>query len=430
MVERREISLASDAAKSRDFLVPGRRLGVFSCYGVFAMMLGAAGLPIYIHAPKYFVDQYGVSLSTLGLALFVLRSLDFVQDPILAALAQRSRERGQWPIYASILLLGLGMLGLFALAPPFSAIIWFSLCLAMVFSAFSFLSIRFYANGVHAFGAKGQLRLARWRETGSLLGICVAAIAPTLLLNFSAQPFAIFALGFCGLCLIAGILMRGYWHPISQAPASVGIAAVLSDRQLRHFLLLAMLNSAPVAVSSTLFLFYVESRLGAADWAGALLILFFLAAAISAPIWTYLAARFGPKQVLLLAMSAAIIGFFYAYFLQEGQIYAFALISLVSGATLGADMTLLPALFASHLAQRSNGAEIGFGLWNFVSKMTLAFAAVLVLPLLEWFGYQPGLTNAQKGLTALSSGYALFPCLLKMLAIVALVRLPMQGHRK
>ena len=95
MVERREISPASDAAKSRDFLVPGRRLGVFSSYGVFAMMLGAAGLPIYIHAPKYFVDQYGVSLSTLGLALFVLRSLAFVQDPILAALAQRSRERGQ-----------------------------------------------------------------------------------------------------------------------------------------------------------------------------------------------------------------------------------------------------------------------------------------------------------------------------------------------
>ena len=215
MVERREIPPASDAAKSRDFIVPGRRLGVFSSYGVFAMMLGAAGLPIYIHAPKYFVDQYGVSLSTLGLALFALRSLDFVQDPILAALAQRSRERGQWPIYASILLLGLGMLGLFALAPPFSAIIWFSLCLAMVFSAFSFLSIRFYANGVHAFGAEGQLRLARWRETGSLLGICVAAIAPTLLLNFSAQPFAAFAMGFCGLCLMAGILMRGYWHPMA-----------------------------------------------------------------------------------------------------------------------------------------------------------------------------------------------------------------------
>mgnify|MGYP000190808714 CR=1 FL=1 len=70
------------------------------------------------------------------------------------------------------------------------------------------------------------------------------------------------------------------------------------------------------------------------------------------------------------------------------------------------------------------------GIRDFVSKMTLAFAAVLVLPLLEWFGYQPGLTNAQKGLTALSAGYALLPCLLKILAIVALVRLPMQGHRK
>ena len=133
---------------------------------------------------------------------------------------------------------------------------------------------------------------------------------------------------------------------------------------------------------------------------------------------------------LLYRLETQIVFLFQNHFLQEGQILAFALISLVSGAALGADMTLLPALFASHLAKRSDGAEIGFGLWNFVSKMTLAFAAVLVLPLLEWFGYQPGLTNAQKGLTALSAGYALLPCLLKILAIVALVRLPMQGHRK
>ena len=32
-------------------------------YALFAAMLGVAGLPIYIHAPKFFVDTYEVSLS-------------------------------------------------------------------------------------------------------------------------------------------------------------------------------------------------------------------------------------------------------------------------------------------------------------------------------------------------------------------------------
>ena len=49
-------------------------------YALFAAMLGVAGLPIYIHAPKFFVDTYEVSLSTLGLSLFFLRFLRNFDD--------------------------------------------------------------------------------------------------------------------------------------------------------------------------------------------------------------------------------------------------------------------------------------------------------------------------------------------------------------
>ena len=35
-------------------------------YAIFAATLAAAGLPIYIHAPKFFVDEYGVSLASLS----------------------------------------------------------------------------------------------------------------------------------------------------------------------------------------------------------------------------------------------------------------------------------------------------------------------------------------------------------------------------
>ena len=59
------------------------------------------------------------------------------------------------------------------------------------------------------------------------------------------------------------------------------------------------------------------------------------------------------------------------------------MICILSGATLGADLTLLPAVFASRMARISPSAADGFGLWSFVSKFTLAFAAVLLLPALE-----------------------------------------------
>ena len=141
-------------------------------------MLGAAGLPIYIHAPKFFVDQYGVGLGALGASLFILRLLDFVQDPLLGTLAEKTSAARARPVWAASAVMALGMVGLFAITPPIAPVLWFSLTLFCVFSGFSFLTIRLYAQGVTSFGPERQLALARWRETGSLLGVCCAAMAP------------------------------------------------------------------------------------------------------------------------------------------------------------------------------------------------------------------------------------------------------------
>ena len=393
-------------------------------YAIFAIMLGAAGLPIYIHAPKFFVDQYGVSLGALGAALFVLRLLDFVQDPLLGTLAEKTSVARARPVWAAIAVMALGMVGLFAITPPIAPVLWFSLTLLCVFSGFSFLTIRLYAQGVTSFGAERQLALARWRETGSLLGVCCAAMAPSLLFAMTDRPFAVFAVGFAGLAIIAGFVMSKHWSPTAQERRSGGgFSTALADPVVRQLLILAVLNTAPVAVSSTLFLFSVESRLQAPDMAGLLLILFFISAAISAPLWTFLAGRFGPRPVLLVAMIAAIVSFFYAFFLQSGQVNAFMLICIASGVTLGADLSILPAVFAKRLAVTKAQAAVGFGFWNFASKLSLALAAIIVLPALERFGYQPGMTNTQSGLLALSMGYAAVPCILKLGAIWVLLRL-------
>ena len=147
-----------------------QRSYTFLSYAFFAAMLGMAGLPIYIHAPKFFVESYGISLSALGVALFALRLLDLVQDPLLGRLAERTLNLRSLPIWVAAVVMGLGMFGLFSMEAPFSPVLWFSFTLAAVFSGFSFLMIRFYANGVMRFGGEGQLHLARWRESGNLLG--------------------------------------------------------------------------------------------------------------------------------------------------------------------------------------------------------------------------------------------------------------------
>lgn len=384
-------------------------------FGLFAAMLAAAGLPLYIHAPKFYVDEYGVSLAALGTVLFALRLLDVVQDPLLGRLAARLQETRAVSVGVAVLTMAAAMVGLFSVEPLFAPLIWFALMLTLVFSSFSYLTICFYAEGVSSAGqltGQGHLQLARWRETGALLGICAASVAPVLIGGYGG-----FALAFAVLAGVAIWAMHREWRGARVDSGGTGFLTVLCDPVARKLLLVALFNAAPVAVSSTLFLFFVESRLQAPGWEGPFLLLFFLSAALAAPFWGKFAEKAGERRVLLIGMVLSILSFGSAVWLGAGDTWAFGLICLASGAALGADMTLLPALFARRMADISPGASEAFGLWSFVSKFTLAFAAVTLLPLLEAGGFEAGGTNGAEALWLLSLLYGALPCVLKLLAI-------------
>lgn len=400
-------------------------------WSLFAAMLAVAGLPIYIHAPKYYVDQYGVGLAALGGVLGLLRAFDVVQDPVLGWLAERDRaRRGLWVALAGGGM-ALSMLGLLAIAPPIAPLWWFAITLAGLFSGFSYLSIVFYGQGIamaNGLGPGGHLRLAGWREGGALLGVCGAAVVLAVLGNRLAG----FAVGFGGLVVLAVWLMRRQWAGGgAPAPGLAVFRPALADPLARRLLVLALINGAPVAVTSTLFLFFVESRLGAAGAEGALLLVFFLSAALSVPVWSRLAARIGAKRALLAGMGLAVVAFSGAALLGAGDVVAFGVICAASGAALGADMVLLPAIFAQRLAALAQGGEAaGFGLWSLVSKAALTLAAVTVLPGLQAIGFVPGAVNDADALWGLTVLYALVPCGLKLVAIGVLAMTPMQKDQR
>ncbi|MEM9436414.1 MAG: MFS transporter, partial [Pseudomonadota bacterium] len=320
--------------------------------------------------------------------------------------------------------LALSMFGLFAVTPPVAPLAWFAITITGLFSAFSFLSINFYAQGVSKSQAirGGHVRLGAWREGGALLGVCIAAVAPTLLMGYSEAPFAIFAIGFAAVVVLAVLAMGPEWTGSMRAEPT-GIRQILSDTLARRLLILALVNATPLAVSSTLFLFFVESRLEAPGWEGPLLVLFFLAGAATAPLWSRAAERYGPKPVLFFAMVSAIISFGFAFLLGPGDAMFFAIICVASGATIGADLVLMPALFSARMAAISPNGGQGFGLWSLVQKFTLAFAAIVLLPLLDASGFEAGSAiQPPEALALLTILYALVPCGLKLLAIAILAR--------
>jgi glycoside/pentoside/hexuronide:cation symporter, GPH family len=400
-------------------------------WSLFAALIAAAGVPIYIYAPNFYAETYGIGLGTLGFTLLLLCLTDVVMDPFLGWFAETHHAtRGRWVALAA-LAMAVAMFGLFAVPPPVAPLLWFAMTLTLLFTGFSFLTICFYAEGVgraDRMGTGGHMRLAAWRESGALIGISLAVVAPEAMKTITATPFAAFAAAFAALAVVAVLAMRQEWGRATALPPDTSPMAsfrpALADPLARRLLLIALLNAAPVAVSSALFVFFVQSRLDAPGAEGPLLLLFFLAAAITTPVWSRAAARNGPKRILMIGMVLAILSFMWAATLGAGDVYAFAVICAAAGAALGADMTLLPAIFARRMASIGQGGEASaFGLWAFMSKLSLALAATL-LAVLEASGFQSGTDNPPTALLTLSLLYAVLPCALKLAAIILLARTP------
>jgi Na+/melibiose symporter-like transporter len=123
-------------------------------------------------------------------------------------------------------------------------------------------------------------------------------------------------------------------------------------------------------------------------------------------------------------MALAVAAFAWAAALGEGDRGGFLAVCVASGAALGADLAIPAALLAgviqrAGLAGRSEGAF--FGWWNAASKLNLALAAGLALPLLQALGYAPGQRDPQ-ALQALTLAYCVLPCALKLAAAALLYR--------
>jgi len=193
------------------------------------------------------------------------------------------------------------------------------------------------------------------------------------------------------------------------------MTAPFASPAFRQLFAVFMLNGIATALPATLVLFFVSDALQLPRQAGLFLAAYFVAGALSLPLWVALSHRVGKPRAWFGAMLASVVAFVGAFVLGPGDALAFGAICIVSGLALGADLALPPALLADVIHGRGEEARAGayFGLWNFATKLNLALAAGLALPLLAWLGYQPG---AVPTVAPLYYVYCLVPCVLKLAA--------------
>ncbi len=403
-------------------------------YGLFGLPLALVALPIYVYVPPFYAERFGLSLTAIGAALLATRLLDALIDPAIGLWVDRVRTRIGY--HGAILLalpaLALGFVAVFqplAWADRYPRA-WFVLALALVYLGFSLASIAYQSWGAALTQARAQRsRVTAAREAFGLAGVVLAAAIPGWIgMDWLPSLFvAALILGAVVLLRIAARPPAGA-HAAHSSPVMASLLVPLRERQFRWLFGVFLLNGIAAAIPATLFVFFVQDQLRVSSPPGLFLVLYFVAAAASVPFWAALARRLGEARAWLFGMLLAIAAFAWAYGLSAGDGAAFVAICIASGLALGADLVLPPALLAAVIAQAGHaGWREGsyFGVWNWATKMNLALAAGVSLPLLERLGYVPGMREPG-GLQALSLAYALLPCLLKLAAAALLWRAPLR----
>ena len=76
-------------------------------YGALAAPLAMLSLPVYVHVPKFYAEQFGLALGTQGALLLAARAFDALQDPLIGQLGDRAGEHPRVPAAGGSVLAGL-----------------------------------------------------------------------------------------------------------------------------------------------------------------------------------------------------------------------------------------------------------------------------------------------------------------------------------
>jgi len=398
-------------------------------YGVTGLPLAALGLPLYVYLPAFYTEGLAVGAAVVGAALLVARLLDVVTDPLAGWLSDRwprGRARRKGLVLLGVPLLLLGVEQLFRPTAPVDGIYlaWWAI---VAYLGWTLVAIPYTAWGAELTDDyHGRTTVSATREAFVILGTLGAIVLPTLV-GVAGDPAATLDIMATALwvALPVAVLVTVAWVPVRAAAPprqrwAVGFRVLVDNAPMRRLLLAYVLNGIANGLPATLFILFVAHVLEARDLTGPLLALYFAAGVAGLPLWIWLARRMDKHRAWAVSLWLASASFLAVPLLGAGDAAAFAVICALSGLCLGADLAVPASIQADMVeADRQLGGDeragLLFGIWGMATKLSLALAVGIALPVLDLAGFDAhAAANGDDALLTLAILYGGLPVALKV----------------
>lgn len=421
------------------------RLTTLLAYGLPSLPTTILTFPLFVLLPTFYAQDLGLGLGLVGAVLLGSRIWDAISDPLVGILSDHINtpwgRRRPWMIAGT----PLALISLWFLLVPGEGVgggYLLGWTIALYIGG-TMILIPYNAWGAEISGHYHErARVTSFREIFVLVGGITAAVLVAVLQSDRAEALRITALiVVVTLPISVAIAVRF----VPDQPKSLeqrltfsrARAAVRSNKPFQRLVAAFFLNSLANGFPITLFLLFVQHNLRADDtmlsW---ILGAYFVMALVSVPFWLVLSKRFGKHRVWTLAMILVCAFFIWVPLLGEGDAWWLLTISLFTGFGLGADLVLPPAMQADvvdldELRHREKRTGVFFAVWSIALKLSLALAAGIAFPILEWVDFQRVVgDNLPGALLTLAILYAIVPVIFKVAAIALMWRFPLTAAKQ
>lgn len=411
--------------------------GTLAAFVAPCLPIAANGLPVVVYLPPYYASTLGLDLVVVGVLFALVRFVDVPLDPLIGHFVDRTDSRfgrfRPW-MFGGALLMMIGVYTVFMAEPGISAPRAFA-GLLLMYVGYSALLVAHTAWGAVLSGDYHERsRIFGWWQATNLAGLLLILAVPPLaqrLAGSDAREIGIHAMGWV---IIAALPITVLWNlaRVPERPRIGGehhrlsdILTILRIPLLRRLLLADLLSSMAPGIAGALFLFFFEAARGySAAEASTLLLFYFAAGLVSAPLWAMVARRYSKHRAMMWALIAYCLSQS-ATLLIPGNQFAFAAVGMaIAGVPAVAPAFLLRAMLAdlSDAETLRSGKEktgLLYAALTIVAKLGYAIPVALTYGVLRLLGFVPalGTGNTAGAIDGLVALFVVPPVLLAMSAV-------------
>ena len=410
-------------------------------YSFQSFYLAGSFLLLFIFLPSFYNLSVGFALSMVGMIILISRVFDVFSDFIIGYLTERRFIKGlpkKNQILLGIFVFIFSIIGLYIIQP--NNYYWFIFYYNLALVSYSIAIIPY--DSIVIDQKKIQHRrfyIAAIKEIFTILGVLAALIIPTVLSKIlsvellNQEVIKITGLIIIVLAIIGSLLFYLFFEEDNQFHSKFisfkEIQFYLSqNKKISPFAVITFLNLLANNFTANLFIIFVSSYLGLSNYAGSLLILYFLITLISTPVWYHFGKTFSNMFLLQVGTIITIVGFFFVLFTNDNHWYLYLIVVLITGFGVGIDLIVPQTELAEILDQNTQNrlSQIFTALFSMIRKAAIGLAGGIAL---TGYGYlESNNIVIYQGLSNIMIFYFFIPITIKVIVLLLVMRYRSKFH--